>query len=64
VAIGAGTAPEIVIRLDSPLAGIAVAGDIEFTAVPRAFTREPFLLTMDAERTKIVNLKIGPCPQP
>jgi hypothetical protein len=64
VAIGPGARAEISIRLDTPPAGTAVPGEIDFTAVPRVFTKDPLLVTMDAPRTKIENLKIGPCPQP
>jgi hypothetical protein len=63
VAIPATSRAEITIRLDSAPAGVAVAGEIEFDAVPRLFSKEPyFMLTMDAERIRITNLKIGPCP--
>lgn len=64
VGTGPGASPEVAIRLDTPLAGAAVPGEIEFTAVPRAYSKDPFLITMDADRAKVVNLKIGPCPQP
>lgn len=61
VKIGSAEQSEIVLRLDSPLAGAFVAGEIEFTAVPRHFTREPFTVMMSAERAKIGNLKVGAC---
>jgi hypothetical protein len=64
VAIPATSRAEITLRLDSAPAGVAVPGEIEFNAAPRAFIKEPyFMLTMDAERAKILKLKIGPCPK-
>lgn len=54
-------AAEITLKLDTPLTGKPVAGEIEFDAVPRAFTREPFMLTMETEKAKIANLKVETC---
>jgi hypothetical protein len=63
VAIPATARAEVTIRLDSAPAGGAVPGEIEFDAIPRAFSKEPyFMLTVDTERARITNLKIGPCP--
>ena len=52
---------EILLKLDAPLTGKPEAGEIEFDGVPRAFTREPFLLTMEVEKAKIVGLKLASC---
>jgi hypothetical protein len=53
---------EITLKLDSALTGKPAAGDsIEFDAVPRAFTKEPFMLTMETEKAKITGLKVEPC---
>jgi len=53
---------EIVLKLDKPLAGRPeVNSIIQFDAVPAAFTKEPFLLTMDVETNKVAGLKITPC---
>jgi hypothetical protein len=55
-------AAEITLKLDAALTGKPAAGDeIEFDAVPRAFSREPFMLTMETEKTKIAGLKVDPC---
>jgi hypothetical protein len=54
-------AAEITLKLDAPLTGKPATGEIEFDAVPRAFTREPFMLTMDTEKAKITGLKVDPC---
>jgi hypothetical protein len=54
--------PEITIKLDAPLTGKPVAGQtIEWDGVPRAFTKEPFMLTMEVEKAKISDLKVEPC---
>ena len=54
-------AAEIMLKLDAPLTGKPAAGEIEFDAVPRAFQREPFLLTMETEKAKITGLKVDSC---
>lgn len=54
--------PEITLKLDAALTGKPVAGEtIEFDAVPRAFTKEPFMLTMETDKGKISGLKVEPC---
>ena len=54
--------PEISIKLDKPLTGKPEPNS-EFTweGVPSAFTRDPFLLTMDVETSKVEGLKSSPC---
>ncbi len=56
-----GTKPEITLKLDAPLTGKPAAGEIEFDAAPRAFSKEPFMLTMETEKSKITGLKVEPC---
>ncbi len=57
-----GARPEITLKLDAALTGKPVAGDtIEFDGVPRAFSKEPFMLTMETEKAKITGLKVDPC---
>lgn len=57
-----GARAEITLKLDAALTGKPVAGDaIQFDGVPRAFSREPFMLTMETEKTKISDLKVEPC---
>lgn len=52
---------EIVLKLDVPLGGKPEAGsEIQFEGVPTAFTKTPFLLTMEAEKAK-VDVKTSPC---
>jgi hypothetical protein len=38
-----------------------VNSEFQWEGVPTAFTREPFLLTMDTEKSKIEGLKVSPC---
>jgi hypothetical protein len=54
-------AAEITLKLDAPLTGRPAKGEIEFDAVPRAFTREPFMLTMETEKAKVSGLKLETC---
>ena len=53
---------EITLKLDAPLAGKPeTGGTIQWTGVPKAFTKDPFMLTMKVEKAKLVDLKITPC---
>ena len=38
--------------------------EIQFEGVPAAFTKEPFMLTMDTEKAKISGLNLTPCTAP
>jgi hypothetical protein len=59
------TRTELALRLDSPMAGKAVTGDeIEWDGVPRLFTRDPFMVTMDVPRARISGLAVAPCDPP
>jgi hypothetical protein len=54
---------EITLKLDAPVAGKPQAGS-EFhwdKSVPTAFTKDPFMLTMDVEKANIEGLKTSPC---
>jgi hypothetical protein len=42
-----------------PDTGVTV--EIQWEGVPSAFTKEPFMLTMDTEKAKIEGLKLTPC---
>ncbi len=54
--------PEITLKLDAPTTGKPTAGaEIEWEGVPSAFSREPFMLTMDTEKAKIDGLKEEHC---
>jgi hypothetical protein len=54
---------EITLKLDAALTGKPTAGtEIVFEgAVPSAFTKDPFMLTLDIEKASIVGLKTDPC---
>lgn len=53
---------EIALRLDKPLAGKPELNtEFQWEGVPTAFTRSPFLLTMETEITKIDGLKSASC---
>ena len=58
-----GSAVEILLKLDKRLAGKPEPGaEFRWEGVPSAFTREPFLLTMDTETASIQGLMTSPCP--
>jgi hypothetical protein len=68
VAISDTTHPEVSLKLvnaDGPplaLTGKPETGvEIQWEGVPSAFTKDPFLVTMDVEKAKIENLKMSPC---
>jgi hypothetical protein len=62
VALSDSTHPEVALKLDAALTGKPEAGtEIQWEGVPSAFTKEPFMLTMDTEKAKIENLKATPC---
>jgi hypothetical protein len=54
--------PEIAVRLDKPLTGKPeLNGEIRWEAVARAFTKDPFLLSMETESTNIQGLTVSAC---
>lgn len=53
---------EISLKLDKPLAGKPEANaEFRWEGVPTAFTKDPFLLTMETEAAKIAGLATTPC---
>lgn len=59
---GKAPQPEITLKLDKPLTGKpGLETEVEWEGVPSAFTREPFMLTMDTVAGKIEGLKTTPC---
>jgi len=53
---------EITVKLDKPLAGQpALDSEFQWQGVAAAFTREPFMLTVNAETAKLDGLKTTPC---
>jgi hypothetical protein len=48
---------EATLKFDSPLKGTLEAGtQLEFSAVPQAFTKDPFMLTLGVEKAKVKGL--------
>ncbi|MGB7720438.1 MAG: hypothetical protein WBL65_11095 [Bryobacteraceae bacterium] len=65
VAISDATHPEVTLNLDAALTGKPDTGAvIEWDGVPTAFTKEPFMLTMDTEKANITGLNLTPCAPP
>jgi hypothetical protein len=59
---GAPLQPEITLKLDAPLTGKPELNkEFHWEGVPSAFTREPFMLTMDVEKAKVEGLTVTPC---
>ncbi len=53
---------EITLKLDTPLTGKPTPGqEFEWEGVPKAFTQQPFMLTMEVEKAKLGDLKTEPC---
>ena len=56
------TASSDTLKLDAALNGKPETGtEVQFKGVPSAFVKEPFMLTMDAEKANIEGLKTTPC---
>ena len=58
-----GTAPTVItLKLDAALTGKPDTGiEIEWEGVPSAFTKDPFMLTMDTDKADVTGLKVTPC---
>jgi hypothetical protein len=62
VAISDATHAEVTLNLDAALTGKPDMGvEIQWDGQPTAFTKEPFMLTMDTEKAKISGLSVTPC---
>ena len=58
---GAPTA-EITLKLDKAMTGKPdLSSEFQWEGVPTAFTKDPFMLTMDTESAKVEGLKTSPC---
>ena len=56
---------EIKLKLLAALTGAPATGvEIQWDGVPTAFTRDPFMLTMETEKAKIEGLTLTPCAAP
>jgi hypothetical protein len=50
------------LKLDKPLVGkLELSNDVHWTGVATSFSKEPFLLTMETEPSKIEGLGLSPC---
>ncbi len=57
--------PEITLKLDAPLNGKPELNkEFHWEGVPSAFSKDPFMLTMDTEKAKIEGLTTTPCAAP
>jgi hypothetical protein len=57
--------PEVTLKLDAPLAGKADPGTaLEFEGIPQSFTKEPFMVTFDVEKSKISGWPAQAAPAP
>lgn len=53
---------EITLKLDTPLKGKPAPGtEFQFQGVPSAFSKDPFMLTMDQEQEKLEGVKTEAC---
>ena len=53
---------EITLKMDAPLKGkLETGGELQFNGVPTAFSKDPFMLTLDSEKDKIDGLTLTPC---
>lgn len=58
--------PEVLLKLEKALTGKPESGsEIHWTGVATAFSKEPFLLTMEVEPSKVEGVRLSPCqPNP
>jgi hypothetical protein len=53
---------EVVLKLERPMTGKPELGtELHWTGVATAFSKDPFLLTMDVEPSNVKNLTLSPC---
>ena len=65
LALSDGTTPDATLNLDAALPGKADPGvEIEFSGVPSSFTKEPFNVTFDVEKKKVVGWPGKDAPAP
>jgi hypothetical protein len=58
--------PEVLLKLEKPLTGRPeLGGEIRWTGTASAFSRRPFLLTMETQASQFEGLRLSPCqPDP
>ncbi|MBM3725892.1 MAG: hypothetical protein FJW40_10775 [Acidobacteria bacterium] len=65
VSVADGLTPEITLKFEEALPGKADPGtELEFQGVPSAFSKEPFMLTLDVEKDKLTGWPVqAPAPK-
>jgi hypothetical protein len=61
VALSDASHGEVTLKLETALTGKPQPGEIQFDGAPSAFTKDPFMLTMDTDKSKIDGLKTDAC---
>jgi tetratricopeptide (TPR) repeat protein len=65
LAVEDGKTPDATLKLDAPLAGKMESGaDISFEGTPTSFTANPYMVTLEVEKSKITGWKGAPAPAP
>jgi tetratricopeptide (TPR) repeat protein len=65
LSISDGTTPDVTLNLDAALPGKADPGvEVEFAGVPSAFVKDPFMVTFDVEKKKILGWPGKDAPAP
>lgn len=60
-----GDRPEVTLKLDAALAGTADPGvEIEFEGIPKAFSKDPFMVTFEVEKASVSGWPAKPLPPP
>jgi tetratricopeptide (TPR) repeat protein len=62
IALSDATHAEVTLKLDAALTGKPKTGaEMQFKGVPSSFTKDPFMLTMDAEKAGLEGVETEPC---
>jgi len=65
LALSDKTTPQVTLELETPIAGKAEPGTaIEFTGVAKTMTQQPFMLTMETDKSKIKGWPAAPAKKP
>ena len=62
MAISDATTPEVTLQFETPVKA-DTGSSIEFDGVAKEFTKEPFMLTMTAEKGDVTGLSAAPAPK-
>jgi hypothetical protein len=65
LSIEGGPEADVMLKLDSPLAGkMDVGSEIEFEGIASSFTRDPFMVIFEVEKSKVVGWSGKNAPGP